>query len=44
MREEERINIRIDAETKKRLEEKAREQNRTVSNFIKTLIKKEIEK
>lgn len=37
------IHFRIDEETKKKLQEKAREENRTLSNYIVTKLVSEVE-
>lgn len=40
----EHLQIRIDAETKEQLKAAANKENRTVSNYIEMLIKKELDK
>lgn len=42
-KKEERLNIRIDEETKNKLKELAKKENRNISNYIITLIQKEYE-
>lgn len=44
MNKEERLNIRIDSKAKDQLKELAKAENRTISNYIITLIQKEYEK
>lgn len=44
MKKEERLDIRTDTETKDKLKQLAKSENRTISNYIITLIQKEYEK
>lgn len=44
MEKEERLNIRIDKETKDKLKQLAKLENRTISNYIKTQIQQDYEK
>lgn len=40
----ERLQLRIDADTKEKIRIAAEKENRTISNYIEVLIKKELEK
>lgn len=41
---EKTLNVRMDIQTKEKLKELARSENRTISNYIKTLILREYDK